>query len=393
MTGPLVPYVDSFGEALLGQGYTPFSARSQLELMAHVSRWLATSGLCAEDLTPTRIEEFLDVRRAQGHTHLLSPRGLVPLLEHLRCLGVVPASGPVGPVGALERLLLDYERYLLGERGLASSTAQRYVGFARRFLTGFYAADGLVVESLTPARVSAFVLRECSWRTVGSAKCAITRLRCLLRFLHVAGRAPDLAWAVPSAPSWRLTSLPRGVDRHQVARLLASCDRRTGIGRRDFAVLTVLVRLGLRCGEVAGLELGDLGWRAGEVLVRGKGRHEERLPLPADVGEAVAKWLRRGRPRCECPKVFTRMIAPCRGLTGGGVSSIVVAASARAGLPPISAHRLRHTAATEMLRGGAGLGEVGQVLRHKSHLTTAIYAKVDHAALSQLARPWPGGAA
>jgi integrase len=186
--------------------------------------------------------------------------------------------------------------------------------------------------------------------------------------------------------------VPVSFGRAEVARLLASCDRRTTFGRRDYAVLTVLARLGLRAGEVAALELADIDWRAGELVVRGKGRREERLPLPADVGEAVAGWLRRGRPRCECATVFTRVRAPHRRLTTSAVSHIVRAACARAGLPAVHAHRLRHTAATEMLRAGASLTEVGQVLRHASVLTTAIYAKVDHGRLRSLALPWPGTA-
>jgi integrase/recombinase XerD len=177
-----------------------------------------------------------------------------------------------------------------------------------------------------------------------------------------------------------------------VARLLASCDRRSTFGRRDYAVLTLLSRLGLRAGEVAALELGDIDWRAGEIVVRGKGRRAERLPLPADVGEALAWWLRRGRPRCQYATVFTRVWAPHRPLSSGGVSAIVRAACGRAGLPELNAHRLRHTAATQMLRAGASLGEVGQVLRHTSVLTTAIYAKVDRDRLRTLALPWPGAA-
>lgn len=212
-----------------------------------------------------------------------------------------------------------------------------------------------------------------------------------MRFLFMSGHvATQLDAAVPKVGSWRLAGLPKSFGRQEVEGLLASCDRRSTFGRRDFAVLTVLVRLGLRAGEVAALELADIDWRAGEVTIRGKGRREERLPLPLDVGDAVVGWLRRGRPDCECPKIITRVRAPHGGLTSGGVSAIVRAACVRAGLPELNAHRLRHTAATEMLRAGAGLGEVGQVLRHASVLTTAIYAKVDRDRLRELAQPWPG---
>lgn len=391
ITGPLAAYAPGFGVELLGQGYTPCSARTQLELMADASRWMATNQLEASELTAARVGEFLGARRARGHTHLLSPRAMSPLLTYLRGLGVVPAEPAFVPVDAVEGLLVDYLRYLIEERGLARSTAQRYVGLARLFLAQHATAGQLHLEDLAAREVSEFVLGECTRRKVGSAKCLVVRLRSLLRFLHVDGRTSgSLVTAVPSAPSWRLASLPRGIDPWQVAGLLASCDRRTAIGRRDFAILTMLVRLGLRCCEVAALELADLDWRAGEIVVRGKGRREERLPLPVDVGGAIVGWLRRGRPRCGCRQVFTRLLAPHRGLAAGSVSSVVTSASHRAGVPKVSAHQLRHTAATQMLRAGADLAEVGQVLRHHSLASTAIYAKVDDNRLSLLAQPWPG---
>jgi site-specific recombinase XerD len=198
-----------------------------------------------------------------------------------------------------------------------------------------------------------------------------------------------LAGAVPSAASWPASTLPQPLDRRQVAQLLCSCDRRTRCGRRDFAVLALLLRLGLRAGEVAALELGDLDWRSGDILVRGKGRRVERLPLPVDVGQAVASWLRYGRPRCSSRQVFTTLLAPRQGLSRKGISAIVHRAGQRSGVAT-TAHRLRHTAACALLRSGASLPEIGQVLRHGSMLSTAIYAKVDHAALSAVARPWPG---
>ena len=394
VTGPLTTYADGFGAALAAQGYTLLSARSQLELLAHVSRWLAASGLDVQSLTTARVDEFLEARRAAGYTHLLSRRGMDPLLAHLDGLGVLAAPEPDRPGSVAETLIADYEQYLLQERGFAASTTQRYVGFARRFLG--WCTPGADrepdLEGVGAREISEFVVQECSRRTVGSAKCAVTRLRCLLRFLHVEGyTSQPLVSVVPAAPSSRLASLPRGVAAGHVARLLASCDRRTAIGRRDFAILTLLVRLGLRCAEVAALDLDDVDWRAGEVVVRGKARREDRLPVPVDVGEALVGWLRRGRPDCACSQVFTRLLAPHRGLTPSGVSSVVTTAARRAELPSITAHRLRHTAATEMLRAGATLPAVGQVLGHHSLLSTSLYAKVDDRALAQLAAPWPGG--
>jgi integrase len=178
-----------------------------------------------------------------------------------------------------------------------------------------------------------------------------------------------------------------------VVRLLKSCDRRSAVGRRDFAIITILARLGLRAGEVAALRLEDIDWRNGEVTVHGKGNREDRLPLPHDVGEAVAGWLRRGRPQCSCPVVFTRVLAPHRALSDRAVSTVVRQACGRAGLPPAGSHRLRHYAATEILRAGGDLAEVGQVLRHVSMAATSIYAKVDRHALAAVVQPWPGAEA
>jgi len=247
---------------------------------------------------------------------------------------------------------------------------------------------------LDAGAVTSFMIGQCRDRKSWSAKAAVTAVRSLLRFLHVAGHVPvGLAAAVPSVARWRGDSLPRGLDDGQVGRLLGSCDASTVVGRRDFAVLTVLTRLGLRGGEVAALRLGDLDWHGGEVTVRGKGNRIERLPLLVAVGEALAAYVTGGRPRTDVAAVFLTVRAPYRGLSPAAVRAIVARACGRAGLGRLGAHRLRHTLASDMLRAGAGLAEVGQVLRHRSQSATAIYAKVDQRALAVLARPWPGGGA
>jgi len=393
--GPLEEYASGFAAELARVGYMRDAAACQLRLMAHLSGWLAREGLDAADLTAVVVEEFLAFRRAAGHTRLRSPRALEPLLRYLRELGVELPAPVVVVATPADELLERYRRFLLGERGLAVGTVRGYVGIVGPFLAGRVAADGSGLERLAARDVTVFVLAECPGRATGSAKLLVTALRSLLGFLHVEGvLAVSLSGAVPSVAGWRLAGLPRGLEAGQVRRLLASCDRRTAVGRRDFAILTLLVRLGLRRGEVARLALRDLDWRAGEIVIRGKGDRQERLPLPADVGEAVAGYLRRGRPAsAEGRCLFIRVKAPHRPLTPGRVTNVVVAAGRRAGLGQIAAHRLRHTAATEMLRAGATLPEIGQVLRHRSLLTTAIYAKVDREALRSLARPWPGGAA
>src|SRR6266508_4644362 len=395
VSGPLEVYASGFAAELARLGYTAVSASFQLQLMGHLSRWLGGEGLDAAALEPATVAAFLAARREEGYTNYLSVKALAPLRAYLRGRGVVLPTPVLVAAKPVDELLERYRRYLLGERGLAMGTVRGYVDIVRPFLAGRVAADGSGLARLGAGDVAAFVLAECPGRSRGSAKLLVTALRSLLGFLHVEGMlAESLVGAVPSVAGWRLAGLPRGLEPAQARRLLASCDRRTTAGRRDFAILTLLLRLGLRRGEVARLELGDIDWRAGEIAIRGKGSRQERLPLPADVGEAVAGYLRRGRPasaqgRC----VFVRVKAPHLPLTPGGVTQVVVSAGKRAGLGEIAAHRLRHTAATEMLRAGATLPEVCQVLRHRSLLTTAIYAKVDREALRTIARPWIGGAA
>jgi integrase/recombinase XerD len=392
--GPLEPYAEGFAAELTRLGYTFFSARGQLGLAAHLSRWLAGEGLDASMLTPAVVARFLVVRRGAGYTAYRSPRALSPLLGYLRGLGVTPRPVASAPQSPVEVLLERYRRYLVGERGLGAPTARGYVDLVRPFVIGRATADGVDVAGLSACDVVGFVLAVSGERPPKTAQRTVSALRSLLRFCHVEGLlAVRLAAAVPRVAN-RRACLPRFLEPAQVQSLLASCDRSDVAGRRDFAMMTMMVRLGLRAGEVAALGLGDIDWRRGEITVLGKGPRVDRLPLPTDVGEAIADYLRHARPagavdRC----VFVRVKAPHRGLTGGGVTNAVIAAGTRAGLGPITAHRLRHTAATGMLRAGAPLAQVGQVLRHRRALTTEIYAKVDRDRLRTLARPWPGGAA
>jgi integrase len=287
--------------------------------------------------------------------------------------------------------LARYHGYLAGERSLAEGTIRYYGRIARLFVSR---VDPPALSQLTTAEVSRFVLEECRQRKVGSAKTMIMALRSWLRFLYVDGlTGTPLAGAVPAIAPWRATVLPRTVRRETIDRLVRSCDPGTRTGRRDHAILVVLARLGLRAGEVAALELDDVDWRQGEVSVRGKADRRERLPLPVDVGEALVNYLRWSRPRTASRRLFLRVKPPIVGLSGDGVTRVVHAACRRIGVPVLGAHRLRHTAATEMLRRGGSLPEVGQGLRHRSSFTTAVYAKVDDGALRQLARAWPGGAA
>jgi len=393
VTGPLRAHARGFSEQLTELGYTRLSAADQLRLMAHLSRWLASRGLDAGQLTPQRAEQFLRARRRAGHASRLSQRGLTPLLGYLRGQGVTPQPMPAAST-PVQQMVGDYRIYLAQERGLAAGTIRRYVRDAGLFLTEYLARDDRDLGALTPGEVTDFVLRECRRRGPGSARNLVASLRSLLRFCYLQGHtARQLAPAVPAAAGWRGGALPRGVEAGQVSRLLRSCDRDTVMGRRDYAILVLLSRLGLRVGEVAALTLDDIGWRHGEIVIRGKGGRRERLPLPADAGQALAGYLSCARPALASRLLFLRVLAPRDRLSPTGIATVVRAACDRAGLPRAGAHRLRHSAASEMLRAGAGLPEAAQVLRHASLATTAIYAKVDRAALRSLARPWPGSTA
>jgi integrase/recombinase XerD len=394
VTGPLGRYAAGFVTELVGAGYRPSSAGVQLRLLAHLSRWLEREGMDPGELREPQLERFRreDLARVAS---LRIAQGLVPLLGYLRALGAVPLEDQPER-SDVELLLGRYRDYLLIERGLMAGTARGYVDLVQPFLVSRVGGDGeLDLVSLTAGDVLGFVLADCRRRPRRSAKAMVTALRSLLVFLHVDGLiARPLAQVVPSVAFWRLQGLPRGLDAEQVRALLASCDRVTAHGRRDLAILLLLVRLGMRRGEVARLRLQDVDWRAGELLVRGKGPRVERLPLPSDVGEALAGYLRDGRPADAGTRaVFIRIRAPRAALTAPGVTQVVVSASKRAGLGEVTAHRLRHTAASELLRHGAPLVEIGQLLRHRTELTTTIYAKVDRDRLRELALPWPGGAA
>jgi integrase/recombinase XerD len=392
ISGPLEVFAAGFTAELERLGYRRTPASFQLQLMAHVSRWLEGDGLGADGLTSEIVERFLEERRAAGYTDRITWRAMVPLLGYLRGLGVAPPPSPRVVVGAAEVLLAEYREYLAVERGLTAGTIEGYVLAVRPFLAGRERdGDELDLDVLSAADVMAFVVARCPGQSKGAAKMTVTSLRSLLRFLHLRGLvAGPLADAVPSTASWRLSGLPRALEPDQLQALFDSCDRGNADGRRDYAVLVLLARLGLRAGEVAALRIEDVDWRAGELRISGKGRRDERLPLPEDVGEAIVAYLRDGRPATALDRsLIVRVRAPHHGLTTGGITQIVFAAAAHAGLGPLHSHRLRHTAATQMLRAGASLEEVGQVLRHRQVLTTAIYAKVDRDALRAIARPWP----
>jgi len=389
--GPLEPFASGFAGELARLGFTANSAGLQLGVVAHLSRWLTAEGLGVDALDDVVVERFCRSRRDAGYTAFLTPRTLVYLLGYLRGLGVIaPAPAPVvdGPVDVL---LEQFGVHLAVERGLVKDAVGGYLHVIGPFVEHVCGPGGIGLERLDGPAVIAFVVDHVTALSPKAASLTVTVMRSLLRYLHLEGRIErPLADVVPSVFSPRLAGLPKRLEPAQVKRLLDSCDTTSVSGVRDLAILTLLARLGLRACEVAGLCLDDINWRGGEIVVRGKGR-AERLPLPADVGAAIVAYLHYGRPpTAQGRAVFVRIKAPHRELSSARVSTIVADAAKRAGLGTVHAHRLRHTTASEVLRAGGSLPEVGQLLGHRRAGTTAIYAKVDRERLREIARPWPG---
>ena len=391
MSGPLAPFADAYRRELSQRGYTPLTAVNQLRQVARLSCWLERKELAVAELDGVRVDEFLtDHRSSRHHRGQWSRPGLLCLLEVLRQLGAVTAAEPAREVSSpTQALLCLFERYLLDERALAPGTVRNYLQHADRFLGGLSpnSLDGVGTHDVTEA-----VLRESATVSISATQNFVAGLRSFLRFCFVTGRVgADLSHAALPATGRRRSLLPRGISHADAAALLGSCDRRTALGRRDYAIITTLLRLGLRAGELAGLRVDDIDWRAGELVVRGKRAREDRLPLPTDVGQAIAFYLKRGRPSSERREVFLQARAPFTPIASGTVSSTVRRACRRAEIAVIGAHRLRHTAACDMVAAGVPLAQIAEVLRHGSLQSTAIYARVDIDQLRKLAPAWPGG--
>lgn len=393
--GPLQPFAQGFAADLAAKGYAEGTVMHHLYLLAHVSAWLTQRRLDPMGLTRERTDEFLRDRRAEGKMSRSSPRGLAPLLQYLRGLGAAPEPTVPCATTPLEKIVEEFTSYLERERGLARQTIVYYRRVGVLFLSTLRPAATLEdLADISVADMSAFLVDQSDHMRDGALGNVVTGLRALLRFLHLRGHTPaPVASAVFSPPGWHRDSLPKALDRSQVATLLESVDSTISYGRRDYAVLLLLVRLGLRGGEVAGLTLDDVNWRSGEIFVSGKGRRRELLPLPVDVGQALAQYCQRRPRHPECRSLFRQDRAPHAPLSRVAITALVYRASIRAGLPCFGPHRLRHTAATEMRRAGVTLAEIGQVLRHRDVQTTALYAREDTEALRSIAAPWPGGTA
>ena len=388
VAGPLEGVAVRFEEELVRRGFRRKSLMNQLRLLAHLSRWLQVQDTDAGSLTSEQVEAFLGERR-RSHTGLFSRKALGPLLAWLAVEGVIGQQAAAVAVAADPVELVGFGEYLREERRLADSTISANMARARRFWAGYVPAGG--VGELTAAEVTRALLDEGATRRPVSVKAFGYTLRSLLRFWFIAGiTSHDLSAATLVIRHTQPSRLPVGASRGDVAALLSGCDRGTGAGLRDYAVLLLLVRLGLRAIEVARLRLDDIDWHCGELLVRGKGSRDERLPLPHEVGDAIVAYLQGARPAdARFREVFAADRAPRRPLTREAVGGIVERACDRAGLDRFGAHRLRHTLGEQMVAAAVPLDAIGQVLRHATALTTAGYARVDVTALRELAQPWP----
>jgi integrase/recombinase XerD len=393
---PLGPYLDSFAELLREQGYTRSSARLQIQMVAAFNEWLQKEDIGAQELTSEHFRKYLryrDRRRLSNRSAAVSAvRRLLEFLCHKDVIGKEIAPSPT----PAERLAAEFVHYLQEERSLAAASVVHYRKFVIRFLRDWFDVARKDLCGLRAADIIDFVRRQSSAQSPKESKVMTTALRSFLQFARYQNYISfDLVAAVPTVALWSMASLPRSIPRDQIELVLSSCNRETATGRRDYAILLLLARLGLRAGEIVSLKLEDIDWQKGRISVNGKSGHRPHLPLPADVGEAIAAYLQNGRPRTKNRSVFLRGRAPIRGFKeSAAVCRIVECALKRAGIDTArkGSHQFRHSLATELLRQGASLVEIGELLGHRSPRTTTIYAKVDLVSLSKLALPWPGGA-
>jgi site-specific recombinase XerD len=393
--GPLSEHLDAYAATVADQGYTHNSIRQQIVVIADFSRWMKQKEIAVRDLDGKVVIRFLRHRHQPQRVRRGDPKTLQRLLTMLRQIGVAKPEQPLVADNAQTRILAEFRRYLLQERGLSTATLLNYLPVVEQFLADRFHNRAPNFAMLRAPHVTGFVMRQARQLSPVRAGLMVTALRSFLRYLrHRGAIATDLAGCVPTVPNWSLSALPRFLPAAAVERVLECCDRKTSVGRRNHAILLLLARVGVRAGEVVGLSLDDIDWNTGQITIRGKGGKSAQLPLAADVGAALAAYLRHDRPRSATRSVFLRHRAPLVGLGNSStISSLVRRALKHASVESAhtGAHVLRHSLATSLLRQGGSLDEIGELLRHQSPNTTAIYAKVDVTSLHTLALPWPGG--
>lgn len=395
LEGPLELYINQFASNLNVQGYATFTIQYYVRLLAHLSRWLDQQDFGINSLSREMIDKFILNRKTSNRIRTGDVITLHRFLDFLHDLGVIDFKEFEVKETAIERIVKAFSDYLVQERGLTDATLKNYLPTVRTFLSLRFGDGSVRFTDISSKDLTGFILEQSNRLCLGGVKLIVTTLRSFLRYLLLRGEiATDLAACVPTVAHWKLTTLPRSLEPMQVEQVLAHCNRQTKVGQRDFAILLLLARLGLRAGEIVALSLDDIDWKAGEITIRGKGATHYRLPLPWDVGEALVTYLHHGRPSCSMRRIFIRSRAPLVGFASSvAISNLVCRALKRAGLHPPhqGAHLFRHSLACSLLNSGASLSEIGELLRHQHPDTTAIYAKVDLPRLQGLVQPWPGG--
>lgn len=391
--GPLSPYLDSFGWRLYECGYSPGVGQAYIRYVSYLSQWLEQKGFKAQQLEEHKIRDYMEVLKHHKDTVVSSSPYLL-FLSYLREKGVIKKSPP--PVkNQIDSIVHEYIEHLLNERGLAKSTIPHRRIFPRRFLEERFGKKPVVLSQLKARDFIRYIENHAHEYGALYRGTMVLVLRDFCRFLYLHQYIQeDISVSLPRVPYWKVTILPNHLERSDVERILKTCERNTPKGMRDYAILLLLVRLGLRAGEVRNLTLDDVDWESGEITICGKGSKRNRLPLPQEIGRALVQYLQHGRPPCSSRHLFIRLRAPhTKFQSSSPIGKIVERAIKRAGLNPPhkGSHLLRHTFATSLLRQGASLPEIGRMLGHESISSTQVYAHVDIKNLKKVAQPWPGG--
>jgi integrase/recombinase XerD len=392
--GPLAEHVRQFGIWAFEQGYSRHRVHRRVVLAAGFSQWLHRKGINIGEVGERHVTKYLQYRGLQKHIDRGDRPALEQLIEFLRRDGKIAGEKADLKKTPVDQVVQEFKTYLQDQRGLAAITIAGYAPYVGLFLRKRFGDHAVRLEDLRADDVFGFVRQESGLTQLERMKSITKALRSFFKYAHYRGLiGTDLAAAVPRVAGWSMPAIPRAISADQVRKLLSGVDRGNAKGRRDYAILLLLARLGLRSGEVAHLELEDIDWTSGTLQVRGKGR-QSRFPLPQEVGRAIVGYLQHGRPATASRRLFVRTKAPFRGFRDSTpIAGIVRSAIERAGVqaPTRGAHQFRHGLATEMLRRGLSLKEIGDVLGHRKIQVTKIYAKVDIHALRTIALGWPGG--
>lgn len=394
--GPLVKYLDPFMEHLVQQGFCQRYIGLHCRITSYFSNWLLKNNILEHEIKEEHIDEFLK-KRDQDHKRDINSGKIATLhrlLMFLKKLGVVKDIDKAVSNTPIQKIFNSYRSYILNEKGLSTKTLIQYWPFIKRFLTTCFGEKPVELSDLSAKDIINFIKHQAAIHSVARAKVAVNALRSFLRYAIVCGDVNfALINAVPTVAAWSMSSIPKAIKPEHIDAVLKNCPRDTPIGKRDHAILMLLVHLGLRSGEIVELKLDNINWEEGIITVNGKASQNHTLPLPTLVGEAIADYLQHARPKVNVRTLFLRTLAPFTGLGAQStIATIVRASIERAGIDPPTrgAHQFRHAFASRLIQKGSSLKEIGGLLRHEHSKTTNIYAKIDMNSLHSLSMPWPG---